>query len=244
MIKVRNDLFLNVEGIKASKKTNEVTDSFSIQSTSSWVGIHQHYFIPYGGNSLFIDFPPVRTSKWWVNDSKYFNILNHSVGICGTLSATALLAYYDDNVDDGYIPNSIRTRYSVHPGTNSSQYALVFSLYQFIDKNRVGTMPWQVSDGINNWRAINSTNSNYDNRAISTVLASPATITSKIDSGRPILVGLLTMLGSSYKDHWVLSYQYRIYHPEWIEYRVVDNHGQHAAVINSTWAMGTVRLNR
>ena len=66
---------------------------------------------------------------------------------------------------------------------------------------------------------------------------------SKIDTNRPILVGLLQSSSHDYGNHWVLAYQYKFYDFDWVEYKVVDNHGEHAAVINSNWTMGTVRLN-
>ena len=215
----------------------------NIDSTPIWKGIHQHYFIRYSGNSFYINNIPVETSKWWVNDTKYFSILNHNVGICGTVSASALISYYDDYIDDRYVPANIRPRSSIHPGSSNSQYALISSLFEYVDKNRIGVLPWELRDGINNWRSQYSTNTLYQNRAISTVFATPSLIMSKIDSNRPILVGLLKVYGSPYGDHWVMAYQYKHYHSTWIEYKVVDNHGNYTVVINSSWTMGTVRLN-
>lgn len=242
-IRQKNKSFLSITRTNTDTDERDLFKSSTILSTPSWQGRHQQYFIRYGGNSNYINYSPVQTSKWWVNDSKYYSILNHTTGICGTLSAAALLAYYDDYIDDKYIPNTIRSRSSIHPGNTSNQYSLVSSLFNYIDKNKNGTLPWQVRDGINNWRAVNSTNTIYQNRAISTVTAAPNTIISKIDTNRPILVGLLQSSSHDYGNHWVLAYQYKFYDFDWVEYKVVDNHGEHAAVINSNWTMGTVRLN-
>jgi hypothetical protein len=242
-IKQRNNLFLSISREKYYESDMDSLSYLNIDSTPIWKGIHQHYFIRYSGNSFYINNIPVETSKWWVNDTKYFSILNHNVGICGTVSASALISYYDDYIDDGYVPANIRPRSSIHPGSSNSQYALISSLFEYVDKNRIGVLPWELRDGINNWRSQYSTNTLYQNRAISTVFATPSLIMSKIDSNRPILVGLLKVYGSPYGDHWVMAYQYKHYHSTWIEYKVVDNHGNYTVVINSSWTMGTVRLN-
>lgn len=185
--------------------------------------------------------PSSRMSRYasgkWINSNSNYPPSNGypSNGICGTISAAGLLAYYDDYINDNYVPSSIRARNSSDPGT------LITTLFNYIDKGKNGTIPTDVSVGINQWLQ-NYGILTYGHRTGFGVFTF-SNAKSKIDAGRPVCIGLLTMLGSpeAYGDHWTLAYQY-------IDdagtsndmYKTVDNHGSYTKTFYVSWTSGIV----
>lgn len=218
---IRNKQFLiETKNKPSDKKENNLTNDVS------WKGISESRFAKYG------------TSQWINNHSNFPPSKGYpSGGICGTISAAMLLSYYDDYVSDLYVPSSIRTRHSTSP------HSLITSLYPYIDKGRNGTLPHHVGSGINSWATDRGIP--YEMRAMNigpgmTFL----TAKNRIDNKRPILIGLLAILGSNYGDHWVIAYQYTgtIGLPNDL-YKVADNHGKYNAAINIGWSAGHVSIN-
>ncbi|TXW87191.1 hypothetical protein D4M61_30325, partial [Klebsiella pneumoniae] len=63
----------------------------------------------------------------------------------------------------------------------------------------------------------------------------------RIDQGKPVIVGLLKPLGSTYGNHWVVAYAYL--ETETGRYlKVHDNWGNYNQVIPASWINGTVSL--
>lgn len=154
-------------------------------------------------------------------------------GTCGTYATSILIAYLDDYVNDKYIPSSIRTRSSTIPGS------LITTLKPLIDgrTNYTGTVPYDLYMGSTQF---------FSNYGISVVhdygLTTFSTAKTVINSGRPIAIGLLTILGSPYNDHWVTAYQYEDGTLLNDYYKVVDNHGNYKAIISVGWTSGFYKI--
>lgn len=171
------------------------------------------------------------SGMWVNNNNNYPESEGYSKnGICGTIASAGLLAYYDDYVNDDYVPSSIRTKGS------SSPQQLIKTLFNYIDKDLNGTWPSDVTSGINKFLGDYS----YvkpGHRAETSVAGIPTVVKQKVDAGYPIVVSLLEAFGSQYKDHWILVYQYSD-----DEYKCVDNHGNYNATVSKVWASSYVKL--
>ena len=178
------------------------------------------------------------TGKWINNTTNYPPSSGYSsVGICGTIAAAGLLAYYDDYVNNNYVPDSIRTRNA------STPEKLITTLFTYIDKGKNGTIVGDVKVGVNKFLTQYSSVSYTADSSILTF----STAKTKIDAGKPVCVGMLSILGSpsNYGDHWVLAYQYKDGNTIANDYyKVVDNHGAYTAEINVLWTSGLVYLTQ
>lgn len=176
------------------------------------------------------------SGRWINSNSNYPPSSGYPAnGICGTIVAAGLLAYYDDYVDNNYVPSSIRSQLISTPGS------LITTLYTYIDKGKNGTIVSDVQRGINLFL---QDYSSVTYGASSSVLTFSNAKT-KINASRPVCVGMLSALGapSNYGNHWVLAYQY--YDDSGTsndKYRVVDNHGSYTATINVSWTSGLVYM--
>lgn len=197
----------------------------SVQTTASWSNT-----IPSSRMSRYA------SGKWINSNSNYPTSSGYpSGGICGTIASAGLLAYYDDYINDDYVPSSIRARNSSTPGT------LITTLFNYIDKGKNGTKPSDLGTGINQWLQKYGY-ATYGHRAGFSLLTF-STAKSKINQGRPVCVGLLSILGSpsNYGDHWTLAYQYIDDSGTTSDmYRIVDNHGSYTKTIYVSWTSGIV----
>lgn len=174
------------------------------------------------------------SGKWINSSSNYPSSQGYpSAGICGTIASAGLLAYYDDYVSDDYVPASLRTRYSSTPGS------LITTLYNYIDKGKSGTIASNLGSGINSYLRAYSSSNYKTSYGLATTWAAAV---SKINSSRPIVIGLASILGSTYGDHWVLVYQYYAGANGTDYYRCVDNHGSYNKVIQVAWSVGYAML--
>lgn len=60
----------------------------------------------------------------------------------------------------------------------------------------------------------------------------------------PIIVGTVSFLGSSYKNHWLLVYAYAYDSKGKLWYKAYDNHGNSQAVIPAVQTLSAVFLER
>lgn len=74
--------------------------------------------------------------------------INNTSNDCGSYCAAVLLAYFDDNVSNSYIPDRIRKQ---RDNSYSAAQSLVKSLIACIDPDHSGTVASEVGGGINNW---------------------------------------------------------------------------------------------
>jgi hypothetical protein len=175
------------------------------------------------------------SGKWINSSSNYPPSQGYpSGGICGTIASAVMLDYLDVYVQNTTVPDFIKLASDSTPGY------LITSLYPMIDKGKNGTIPLDLSNGIENWAML------VQSGILTTELSMTTTFSlakKYINLGRPIAIGLLTMLGSTYGDHWVTVYKYQdngIYPFYTSYYWAVDNHGSYTARINVNWTAGAV----
>ncbi|MBQ3384823.1 MAG: hypothetical protein IJG59_06375 [Erysipelotrichaceae bacterium] len=172
------------------------------------------------------------SSGMWINDLAHYptSLGYPSAGICGTIASAGLLAYYQDYVNSNYVPSSMRSQYSNSPGT------LISTLFTYIDQlHPGGTVGSHLLVGGNNFLQTYSYVSSGHQFAASVVSVWTGSI-NKINSGYPLVVGLLAALGSTYGNHWVLAYRYYDDTGSANDLlMVVDNHGSYVATVNRAW---------
>ncbi|WP_206215449.1 dihydrolipoamide dehydrogenase [Enterococcus sp. ZJ1668] len=152
--------------------------------------------------------------------------------LCGTYAAAVLLAYYQDYRDDVRIPQMIREKSASDPQN------LVPVLRQTIQPHGLPTVPFQVSAGVTSFLGATGN----DIRARSTVIGSWQRATKRIRQGKPVMIGILRALGSTYGNHWVTAYAYFESASGERYYKVHDNWGDFQRVIPASWSNGTVSL--
>ena len=62
----------------------------------------------------------------------------------------------------------------------------------------------------------------------------------KISNNRPVVIGMLSALGSTYGNHFVTVYQYS---NDTMYYRCVDTWGSYTAVVNVNWTSQCLWIN-
>jgi hypothetical protein len=205
-------------------------------------------------NNSFIGLPESRFAKYGSAGSKWLNIsANYPAsqgypqnGICGTITSAVLLSYYDDYVNDGIVPSSVRPKYSTSPGT------LIDILYEDIDRLCPnGTLPYNLYSGIYQFleeEANNLLSTYTPHYGNFTTFSTAKTV---INRDRPILIGLLELWGSNLGNHWVVAYQY--YDTTGTEndmYKVCNNQVPEGSIsantslnIQVSWSEGLVYLS-
>ncbi|MHC5269615.1 hypothetical protein ACYSNO_10585 [Enterococcus sp. LJL98] len=164
-----------------------------------------------------------KTYRHWITPKGY---------LCGTYASIVLLAYYQDFIDESLIPAFIRRK-------NSREVQPLASFLQlFIQRQGLPTVAWQVAHGLS--RFFHYQQNPLRGRA--TMLGGWQRVVKRIDQGKPVIVGVNRLLGSTYGNHWLVAYAY-LETPSGKRYlKVHDNWGNHAAVIPMRWVNGTVSL--
>ncbi len=126
-------------------------------------------------------------------------------GICGTVAATMLLAYYDDYFNNSIVIDAARPQFSSKPGR---LYEVMW--YRIDLEHPTGTWPWDLVAGINQYFAeYNGLDGWHSYRAQYDTAPTMIKVKPKLIEGKPVILGLLQALGSiDYGDHWVLAYGY------------------------------------
>ncbi|HGF7703794.1 dihydrolipoamide dehydrogenase [Enterococcus faecium] len=161
--------------------------------------------------------------KKWATPSGY---------LCGTYAAAVLLAYYQDYRKGWMLPNEIRKK------NTADSLVLTKALRSQIQPLGLPTIPFQVSTGISSFL---KKNGNHE-RARATLLGSWQRATKRIREGKPVMIGILKVLGSTYGNHWVTAYAYFETETGERYYKVHDNWGDYHKVIPASWSNGTVSL--
>ena len=152
--------------------------------------------------------------------------------LCGTYAATVLLAYYQDFRDELSLPEEIRKKGSQIDEPLSSE------LKKMIQPLGLPTIPLQVSGGLS--RFLKKTGNPFSAR--NTIIGSWQRATKRIHQGKPVMVGILKILGSPYGNHWVTAYAYYESASGEHFYKVHDNWGDYQRIIPASWGNGTVSL--
>lgn len=162
----------------------------------------------------------------------YKNWKTPSGYLCGTYAAAVLLAYYQDYLDDKIIPNALRKK---------NQYqapALIEMLRILIQPHGLPTFSLQVAHGLSKFFG----HFNIPYRGRMTVIGGWSRATKRIRQGKPVIIGILAPLGSTYGNHWVTAYAYLETSGGKRYFRVHDNWGNYDKVIPARWVNGTVSL--
>lgn len=227
-LKTKNDKLINRVPVESKRENIQKTTMSSTAYT--WYGVKDmERFAKYANYA-------------WINNRRNFPKISDfpENGICGTIVASTLVSYYDDYVDNDYVPSYIRAEHAPRPGN------LIYTMYNYIDKkHKMGTLPPMVGDGLENFINIHSV-SLYDKqkRIRTTILDTLNPIKEATKHNRPLAVGLLRILGSKYKNHWVVAYRYGDNgRSDWLKFiKCVDNHGKYGINIDVSWSKGTVTI--
>lgn len=174
------------------------------------------------------------SSDMWINNTNNYPAPYPSRGICGTIASAGMLAYYDDYVNNDYVPAAIRTQNSLSPGS------LISTLYNYIDAGLlIGTFPYNLESGIDAFISYHSV-SPYLSDSIYGWGNGGTTAKNKILAERPVCVS--TLSEPAYGNHWLLAYKYSS-NSDGDFYRCVDNHGSYTAVISMSYVTSYVYIN-
>ncbi|KAF1300596.1 MULTISPECIES: hypothetical protein [Enterococcus] len=173
----------------------------------------------------WIGIPEERFSRYrrWMTPSGY---------LCGTYAAAVFLAYYQDYVDEKIIPANLRNKNA------QTSKSLIDILHLLIQPHGLPTLPIQVGYGLSRYFDFYK----LPYRARTTMLGGWHRATKRIDQGRPVILGLMRGLGSSYGNHWVVAYAYLETEDGQRFFKVHDNWGDHRKVIPAAWINGTISL--
>lgn len=150
---------------------------------------------------------------------------------CGSYASAVMLAYYQDYLDESIVPSKIRK-------PHATDETLIQMLVIFIQARGFPTVPLQVSWGLNRFFQ----HYHCSQLALFTPYGSWHAATRKINQNKPVIIGLLKILGSSYGNHWVTAYAYQRTESGARYYKIHDNWGNYCKVIAANWTNGTVNL--
>ncbi|MCI5722573.1 MAG: hypothetical protein MR283_01020 [Erysipelotrichaceae bacterium] len=233
---LENDDIANFRGVrskddqsKPSKEPNHTPEEYDI----SWIGVSEDKMRLYN----------------WGQYPTYTNKNLNPKGICGTVASTIMLAYSDDYVDNNIVPTIMRPQFSNTPGR---LYEAMWYAIDFPHQN--GTFPTNLVAGINEY--FNTYQKHYGHHgylAYFNLLNSG--VFSQIRQDRVICLGLVSLLGSEYGDHWVARYavsdDFKYYKciDTWVGYTdngdgsfTFSDSNNYRAVVNANWVASNVCL--
>lgn len=185
---------------------NLITPTPKVPPKLSFTGIEPEKFAPY---------QTIKTTKGY---------------LCGSIAASVLLSYLQDN--QGFIlPTTLR-----RPNARQSD-ALSAQLIHFLQPVDFPTLPVQLAAGLRrffhhyriptkiNWQSIGAR----------------AHFERLCEKDQPAIIGVLRYFGSSYGNHWVTAYAYAKNEMQTF-YRIHDNWGDAQKIIASTWGNGLITV--
>ncbi|HCE13300.1 C39 family peptidase [Enterococcus sp.] len=164
-----------------------------------------------------------RLYRQWVTPSGY---------LCGTYAAAVFLAYYQDHIDASIIPQAFRKK------NQRDLTAVTAFLRLVIQPHGLPTISWQVAHGLSRYFA----HFQLPYRGRATMVGGWQRACKRIDQGKPVIIGILKPLGSTYGNHWVVAYAYLENDKGERFFKVHDNWGNYRKVIPASWVNGTVTL--
>lgn len=154
--------------------------------------------------------------RFWIN--------RETPGVCGTYVSMALLDYF------------FRTHSNQTISRKTLEDGLKFTIEKMLPYR--GTFPWDLTRGINRalkyvpgWKAAFG-------------LVPDVGVVNELskNSPLPVAVGTTRVLGSPYKNHWVLVYAYGYDQNGKLFFKGYDNHGKYEAIIPASQTLGYVYL--
>ena len=136
--------------------------------------------------------------------------------LCGTYASSVLLAYWQDQIDVACLPAGLRKKNS----KQKEELIRAFGLNRFFRRYRI---PY---------------------RARGTMVGSWQRVTKRLLGGEPVMIGLLQLRGSTYKNHWVVVHGFMETSAGDRFYKIHDNWGKSEAVIPAEWGNGTISLKK
>lgn len=174
--------------------------------------------------NVWVQLPAERFSRYrWINTDN----------TCGSYATAIALAYYQDYVSTAYVPSSLRTKNSTSPGS------LITTLKKYIETG-YGTLPGNVANGVRSFFSAYNTGQYaqfYDWGTWDRVVDKVG------NQSRPLMVGLTSIAGSPYGNHWVTVYGYMENSSGKGYYRCNDNHGNTNKSIEASWTCGSVWIS-
>lgn len=152
--------------------------------------------------------------------------------LCGTYASSVLLAYWQDQLDEACLPEGLRKKDS------RQNDSLIPALQRVLQPIDFPTTPVQISLGLNQFFR----RYRIPFRARGTLVGSWQRVTKRIMTGEPVMIGLLQLKGSTYKNHWVVVHGFMETAEGQRFYKIHDNWGDSAAVIPAKWGNGTISL--
>ncbi len=189
------------------------------QDYDDWIGIDAQRFKPY---------------QSWINRD----------GTCGMLSATVLLAYYQDYIDTNIVHPRLREPFSKDP---EKLYGVLLNYIKTLMIK--GTNAADLAVGLNRYFRDYKVHDRlpYTFRARFKMLTTFGIMKPLLEANipKPAIIGLFRWLGSpkNYLNHWVVAYAYRQELGQTF-YQIHDNHGRYKAIIDVRWTSSVVRLTR
>lgn len=150
--------------------------------------------------------------------------------LCGTYASSVLLAYYQDYVDEKMLPVNLRQK-----GSKDNQN-LIAAMQPILQPLDLPTIPAQISFGLNRFLK----QQKVQRRARFTTTGAWQRTTKRILAGKPVMIGVLRLLGSTYGNHWVVAYGFYEDSEGKRLYKVHDNWGNYNKIIPASWANGTI----
>lgn len=162
----------------------------------------------------------------------YRKIITKSGYLCGTSAATTFLCYYQDHLMPTIIPTHIRAKDSENTAALQDLLRVIIQPFDF------PTLSFQVAHGMSRYFSL----FHLPLRARQTPLGGLTRVIKRIDQGKPVIVGLMKLKGSTYGNHWVVAYAYKkdAVGNYWL--RIHDNWGDYQKIIPASWINGTISL--
>ncbi|MGM0215371.1 hypothetical protein [Enterococcus sp. AZ109] len=162
-----------------------------------------------------------KTYRSWRTPSGY---------LCGTYASSVLLAYYQDYLNEAILPTSLREK-----GSTDNQ-ALIAAMKPMLQPIDLPTVPAQISFGLNRFLK----KYQVEARVRFTTTGAWQRSTKRISQGKPVMIGILRLLGSTYGNHWVVAYGFLEKSNGKRFYKIHDNWGSYNKIIPAHWANGTI----
>lgn len=140
-------------------------------------------------------------------------------GICGSTAAAIFLMYYDDHINDNYIPTAYE---SSGTGEKTVKY-----LKNYIDGSTPGSSYSDMKSGLNNYLSTRG----FSQTA---TILSTSNVLGPIGNNRPVIVGISGH--PTYGNHWVIGYGYNRY--------VEGTTTTYMIVVSNGWGSTGVYINR
>ncbi|WP_373129283.1 hypothetical protein [Dielma fastidiosa] len=252
------EYYIGLRGFMTSDEYNQfISQTYSdetqnvyidiVNATDSILSDENHYANPNAKGEPVLDKPITGTeigvratsaviksftkSEWKNTDKNFGDLMTPFLGVCGSISSSMLMTYYDNAIED--------ILDSPYAYTNSKYpYWIVSQVVPYIDGIFPGANMVEVANGINDFL--------YDNSSTSL----SATVSNKtqagldsLDNKKPCVIYVTGThgFGNPYGLHYVLGFSY-VDNGDELWFHVADNWGN-LAWVDIRWSSGFIYLN-